>query len=107
MVRSALLTLDTTPRRLSELLRGIVAGASKTYGQTLNDQVREIQFKCDNGTVYIGSTSDVSSTNYGVKLLSGEGWRTADTEANTHNLSDHWLVGSASGTLVSVNFHSV
>lgn len=109
--KSALITVGTTAANILGLLRGtsIPAGASssKTFSAQLNDQCRELQLKCDNGTIFVGQDSTVSPTNYGGKLLTGESKHLGDAEANTLNLSDFWVVGLAAGAKFSVEWTSI
>lgn len=105
MTRGTLLTIGTAAINLANALRGITASiAAKTYGTQLNDQCREIQFKCDSGTIYMGDTSAVSSTDYGTKLLVGESKHLSDAESNSLNLSEWWIVAAGAGAKLSVEF---
>jgi hypothetical protein len=102
MTRGALLTIGTTPLNLVNLLRGITAGASRTYGTIMNDQCRRLSFQCQSGTIYVGLDSAVSATDHQFRLLNGETNVVMDSEANSLNASDYWLVGAAAGTKVAV-----
>lgn len=102
MTKGALLTIGTTPLNLANLLRGITAGASKTYGTQMNDQVRKISWQCQNGTIYIGDTSTVSATDHNFRLLNGETNTSQDAEANSLNFSDYWIVAAAAGAKLAV-----
>lgn len=108
--QSCLITCGTTPFNLVQALRGTSysgVSLSHAFGANLPDQCRELIISCDNGTIYVGDDSTVSSSNYGARLLAGSSKRNADaTLSNSINLGDNWIIAAASGAKVAVEWHT-
>lgn len=108
MRKTTLLTIGTTPINLKKALTGETASiASQTFGLLLNDQCREITYQNENGTIYDGDNAQVSSTNHGLRLLTGETKTIRDDQINSLNISDHWLVAGAAGALLAVDIITI
>ncbi len=104
MFAATTITLGTTKLNLFQLLTGAVTGAAKTY-PNLDPACARLTVQSDPAnastpSVYMGD-SDVSATNAGLNLQTGDSWIEGSGVMNNLGLVDRWLVASAAGTKVN------
>lgn len=103
------ITIGTTPAKLLDLIRGIVAGASQIFaGLPHGNGCQYLRIEADTGIVFIGNDSTVSATNNGAKLdAAGSPIKIFERESGQglNNVPlNIWIVGNAPTQIIDVTF---